>query len=82
MSCFALSQAGYALGDTGRSFEIGFGKDYPKNPHHRTAQGSYCDNMNEPAAARHILYGALVGGPDASDGYNDTVSDYTVNEVA
>ena len=79
---FALSQAGYALGDTGRSFEIGFGKDYPQNPHHRTAQGSYCDNMNEPAAARHILYGALVGGPDASDGYNDTVSDYTVNEVA
>ena len=79
---FALAQAGYALGDTGRSFEIGFGKNYPMNPHHRTAQGSYCDNMNEPNPARHILYGALVGGPDASDGYNDTVSDYTVNEVA
>ena len=79
---FALSQAGYALGDTGRSFEIGFGKDSPKNPHHRTAQGSYCDNMNEPGEARHILYGALVGGPDASDGYTDTVTDYTVNEVA
>lgn len=79
---FALSQAGYALGDTGRSFEIGFGSNYPKNPHHRTAQGSYCDNMNEPNPARHILYGALVGGPDASDGYNDTVSDYIVNEVA
>ena len=79
---FALSQAGYALGDTGRSFEIGFGNNYPKNPHHRTAQGSYCDNMNEPNPGRHILYGALVGGPDANDGYNDTVSDYTVNEVA
>ena len=79
---FALSQANYALGDTGRSFEIGFGENYPRNPHHRTSQGSYCDNMNEPNPARHILYGALVGGPDASDGYNDTVSDYTVNEVA
>ena len=79
---FALSQAGYALGDTGRSFEIGFGKDYPKNPHHRTAQGSYCDNMNEPGQARHTLYGALVGGPDASDDYTDTVNDYTTNEVA
>ncbi len=79
---FALAQAGYALGDTGRSFEIGFGENYPVNPHHRTAQGSYCDNMNEPAVARHTLYGALVGGPDASDNYTDVVSNYTNNEVA
>lgn len=79
---FAVSQAGYALGDTGFSYEIGFGENYPKNPHHRTAQGSYCDNMNEPSVARHTLYGALVGGPDASDGYSDVVSNYTNNEVA
>ncbi len=79
---FAVSQAGYALGDTGMSFEIGFGENYPQNPHHRTAQGSYCDNMNEPAVARHTLYGALVGGPDASDNYTDVVSNYTTNEVA
>lgn len=79
---FAEKQAGYALGDTGRSFLIGFGENPPENPHHRTAQGSYCNNMNEPSPFRHTLYGALVGGPDASDGYNDTVSDYTVNEVA
>ncbi|MCR5848594.1 MAG: glycoside hydrolase family 9 protein [Lachnospiraceae bacterium] len=79
---FALSQANYALGDTGFSYEIGFGKQYPHNPHHRTAQGSYCDNMNEPNPGRHILYGALVGGPDASDNYTDTVSNYNTNEVA
>jgi len=79
---FALSQANYALGDTGFSYEIGFGDKYPMNPHHRTAQGSYCDNMNEPSTARHILYGALVGGPDASDNYTDTVSNYNTNEVA
>ena len=79
---FALSQAGYALGDTGFSYEIGFGDDYPVNPHHRTAQGSYCDNMNEPSPGRHILFGALVGGPDASDNYEDTVSNYNTNEVA
>ncbi len=79
---FAVAQAGYALGDTGRSFQIGFGENYPKNPHHRTAQGSYCDNMNEPSPARHILCGALVGGPDASDGYTDEVSNYNTNEVA
>ncbi len=79
---FAENQMNYALGDTGFSYEIGFGKDYPKNPHHRTAQGSYCDNMNEPQEARHTLYGALVGGPDAGDNYRDEVSNYTNNEVA
>jgi len=79
---FAVSQAGYALGSTGFSYEIGFGDDYPVNPHHRTAQGSYCDNMNEPSDARHILYGALVGGPDAGDNYTDEVSNYNNNEVA
>ena len=79
---FAEKQANYALGSSGRSYMVGFGEDAPKNPHHRTAQGSYCDNMNEPNPARHTLYGALVGGPDANDGYTDTVSDYNKNEVA
>ena len=79
---FAVAQAGYVLGDTGFSYMIGFGDNYPHNPHHRTAQGSYCDNMNTPSEARHILVGALVGGPDASDGYTDEVSNYQTNEVA
>jgi endoglucanase len=79
---FAVSQAGYALGDTGFSYMIGFGSSYPQHPHHRTAQGSYSDNMNEPSTSRHTLYGALVGGPDESDGYTDEVSNYTTNEVA
>ena len=79
---FAVSQANYALGSSGRSYVVGFGENPPTHPHHRTSQGSYCDNMNEPGEARHTLYGALVGGPDASDGYTDTVSDYNKNEVA
>lgn len=79
---FAVSQADYALGSTGFSYLIGFGDQYPVHPHHRTAQGSYSNNMNEPQTARHILYGALVGGPDASDGYTDEVSNYNTNEVA
>ena len=79
---FAVSQADYALGSSGRSFVVGFGENPPEHPHHRTSQGSYCDNMNEPGESRHTLYGALVGGPDASDGYSDTVNDYTMNEVA
>lgn len=79
---FGLSQANYALGSTGFSYQIGYGNDYPLNPHHRTAQGSYCDNMNTPSPGRHILYGALVGGPDANDGYLDTVTNFNTNEVA
>lgn len=79
---FAVKQVNYALGSTGRSFVCGFGENCPVNPHHRTAQGSYCDNMNIPSPARHTLYGALVGGPDASDGYEDNVSDFNRNEVA
>ena len=79
---FAESQCNYALGSSGRSFVVGFGENPPEHPHHRTAQGSYCDNMNEPSSHRHTLYGALVGGPDASGNYTDTVSDYTANEVA
>lgn len=79
---FAEKQINYALGDTGMSYVVGYGDNSPQNPHHRTAQGSYCDNMNEPSTQRHTLYGALVGGPDASDQYRDEVSNYTNNEVA
>lgn len=79
---FAVKQVNYALGSTGRSFVCGFGENFPENPHHRTAQGSYCDNKNIPSPARHTLYGALVGGPDASDNYEDNVEDYNKNEVA
>ncbi len=79
---FAVSQADYALGSSGRSYVVGFGENPPEHPHHRTSQGSYCDNKSEPGESRHTLYGALVGGPDASDGYSDDVNDYNKNEVA
>lgn len=34
---FAESQMGYILGDTGRSFVVGFGHNPPVSPHHRAA---------------------------------------------
>ncbi|MGN0686977.1 MAG: glycoside hydrolase family 9 protein, partial [Oscillospiraceae bacterium] len=79
---FYESQIDYALGSSGRSYVVGFGNNPPEHPHHRTAQGSWADNMSEPGYHRHTLYGALVGGPNGSDGYTDTVSDYNCNEVA
>lgn len=79
---FAVSQIDYALGSTGRSYVCGFGENYPQHPHHRTSHGSYVDNLNVPEEPRHILYGALVGGPDASDNYRDVVAEYQFSEVA
>lgn len=34
---WAMGQVHYALGDTGRSYVIGFGVNPPTKPHHRSA---------------------------------------------
>ncbi|GIJ28722.1 hypothetical protein Vqi01_38840 [Micromonospora qiuiae] len=82
---FAVRQINYALGDNPRnsSYVVGFGTNPPKNPHHRTAHGSWWDSMTVPTETRHTLYGALVGGPSSpNDAYTDNRSDYVMNEVA
>lgn len=81
---FAVSQAAYIMGDNPRnsSYIVGHGNNPPMDPHHRTAHGSWTDNIQEPEDSRHILYGALVGGPDSSDSYTDDRGDYVMNEVA
>jgi len=81
---FAERQINYALGDNPRngSYLVGFGKNSPEHPHHRTAHGSWVSMLTVPSFHRHILYGALVGGPDSSDGWADNVADYTLNEVS
>ncbi|MFE1318209.1 glycoside hydrolase family 9 protein [Kitasatospora phosalacinea] len=82
---FAVRQIDYALGDNPRksSYLIGFGANSPKNPHHRTAHGSWTDQLTSPVNSRHTLIGALVGGPSsADDSYTDDRSNYVNNEVA
>lgn len=79
---FAKNQIDYALGSSGRSYVVGYGVNSPKNPHHRTAHGSYTNNIAEPVETRHTLFGALVGGPDSGDNYSDDRSNYINNEVA
>lgn len=82
---FAVKQLGYILGDNplSRSFVVGFGANPPTHPHHRGSHGSWLDSMSEPAESRHVLYGALVGGPpSADDKYTDSRNDYQANEVA
>ncbi|MEZ4888378.1 MAG: glycosyl hydrolase family 8 [Chitinophagales bacterium] len=82
---FGVNQINYTLGSNpnNRSYVCGFGNNPPINPHHRTAHGSWANNINTPTNNRHILYGALVGGPSsANDQYTDSRTDYIANEVA
>ena len=64
-----------------KSLVIGYGNNYPQNPHHRAASNGIESNN---ATGKHLLLGALVGGPDADDftSYKDDVSNYITNEVA
>jgi endoglucanase len=84
---FAKRQIDYALGANpqNRSYVVGFGANPPRNPHHRTAHGSWTDQLTFPVESRHVLYGALVGGPSSpNDGgsYNDDRGNFVNNEVA
>ena len=64
-----------------KSLVIGYGNNYPQNPHHRAASNGV--NTNN-ATGKHLLLGALVGGPEADDfsSYQDDVNNYITNEVA
>ncbi|MEM7758281.1 MAG: glycoside hydrolase family 9 protein [Cyanobacteria bacterium P01_A01_bin.40] len=80
---FGVSQVNYILGEnpSRRSYLIGYGENYPQNPHHRTAHGSWLNNMSQPAVNRNLLIGALVGGPDQQDNWEDDRTDWVKNEV-
>lgn len=86
--CWALQQIRYILGDGGRSYVVGYGKNSPKKPHHRGSSCPttpfHCDwwafythhwNPNE-------LMGALVGGPDKWDQFWDDRTNFRQSEVA
>lgn len=84
---YAKSQIDYMLGSNPRdsSYLVGFGENYPEFPHHRAASG----RLEGPPAdekktmpQKHVLYGALVGGPQSDDSYEDDIEQYEYTEVA
>ncbi len=81
---FAQQQIDYILGDNPNNFSymIGFGENYPLEPHHRGSSGT--TDINQSGPNQYILYGGLVGGPaSANDNdYVDERTDYQRNEVA
>ena len=86
---FAQNQIHYALGDSGRSFVVGYGSNPPTHPHHVSSScpvdiKKTCDwgSFNNPAPNPSILWGALVGGPGQDDSYIDDRADYVKNEVS
>ncbi|MGL4512651.1 MAG: glycoside hydrolase family 9 protein [Lacipirellulaceae bacterium] len=70
-------QIDYALGKNpyGRSYLVGFGNNPFNAPHHRGAHGVWAGFEHliakapeyRPSQCRHVLYGALLGGPDNQD---------------
>ena len=89
---FADKVMNYCFGDNSKNFSyvVGMGEDYPQAWHHRTSSGAWNDKWSNIGQTEgedakphaHILYGALVGGPDQNDGYSDKIGDYQYTEVA
>lgn len=84
-SAWAKSQTEYLLGNNplNRCYEVGYSEKSVKYPHHRASHGgSPTNSLENPVESKHILWGALVGGPDASDKHIDARREYVYNEVA
>ncbi|KAI9228253.1 MAG: Six-hairpin glycosidase-like protein [Piptocephalis tieghemiana] len=83
---FAQKQSDYMLGLNPEKtpYICGLHHNSPQNPHHAGASGgSDISNIrNSPPLNEHVLFGAVVGGPDEMDAFKDDRSDYLQNEVA
>lgn len=78
------SQINYTLGNNPNKipYVCGYTEDAPCHPHHRTAHGSWKNSDETPEDSRHILYGALVGGPNEDGSFTDKRNNFVNNEVA
>jgi endoglucanase len=94
---WAMGQMNYIMGDNPAnwSYIVGFGSTTPdvgsevggtataaSHPHQGDAQGSLDNSQTDPLTDQHILWGALVGGPSATDQPDDVTTDFVLNEVA
>lgn len=91
-------QVDYILGNNPKqmSYMVGFGKNYPQQVHHRgasivsikkdkrpvTCQEGFDKWFNKNAPNPNVIYGAIVGGPDINDYYNDSRANFQQTEPA
>lgn len=89
--CLTASQINYVLGDTGRSYVIGAGKDFPKAAHSResfcakswdTEDCTYNQWFKDSVSNGNNVVGAIVGGPDLKDKYVDSRANFRSTEIA
>ncbi|VFQ75014.1 unnamed protein product [Cuscuta campestris] len=94
---FAQSQADYILGNNrmGMSYLVGYGSKFPEYVHHRGASipvqyktsssssssSSKTDWKANPNPNPNILLGAVVGGPDENDKFDDNRGNYDQAEA-
>ncbi len=82
---WSYGQMSYIMGNNpmGRAYIVGYDlENGASHPHHRAAHGSKTLSMDDPVDQTHVLWGALVGGPDSDDYHVDITKDYIYNEVA
>ncbi|MBQ6555535.1 MAG: glycoside hydrolase family 9 protein, partial [Firmicutes bacterium] len=86
-SDWSKGQMSYLLGNNngnsgnGYCFAVGYNNKSVKYPHHRAVYNSagFANNAGEP---KHLLLGALVGGPkETASGFTDDVAQYEYTEV-
>ena len=80
---WAKRQMEYILGANplGTSYMMGYTNKYCMQPHHAAGHASIWGEPNNPVANRHIIWGALVNGPDGNDNHVDNRADFGSNEV-
>lgn len=91
---WSQGQLDYMFGDNnlGLCYVLGMGDKNPTAIHHRTTSGVHDDHWNDlgqegsnegwQTEYAHTLYGALVGGPNQSGEYTNSVAQYEYSEVA
>lgn len=83
---YAQTQIDYALGKNPLNtvYQVGLHPNSPVNPHSALASGG--DDLSHintsPPQELHVLYGAVVGGPNKKDEYYDIRDDYDQSEPA
>ncbi|XP_047331629.1 endoglucanase 13-like [Impatiens glandulifera] len=95
---FVHSQVNYILGSNPKhmSYMVGYGPNYPQKVHHRGAsivsinkdhthvacKEGFVKWLNKNTPNPNVLDGAIVGGPDQSDNYNDHRGNFQQGEAA
>ena len=80
---WSTSQMNYLLGDNPlkKSYVMGYSNDYAKQPHHAAGHASIYGECGKPVENRHIVWGAMVNGPDGNDQHVDSRCDFGANEI-